>query len=151
MNWEAIFWFVLLVVFLLMEAGTVTLVSLWFAAGSLTALIIALLKASLWLQFVVFLAVSALTLWMLRPIIRKHLKPRLTATNVDAVIGKTGITIVPINNMMAQGKLMVDGMEWSARSTSGEEIPENVQVRIDRVEGVKLYVTPVEIQEPVQL
>lgn len=143
MNWEAIFWFVLLVVFLLAEAGTVTVVSIWFAAGSLAALILSFFSAPFWLQFLVFLAVSALLLWMLRPVIRKYFKPKLVRTNVDAVIGKVGVTIVPINNMMAQGKLMLEGMEWSARSTSGEEIPENVQVRIDRVEGVRLYVTPV--------
>ena len=145
MNWEAIFWFVLLVGFLLVEAGTVTVVSMWFAAGSLAAMIVSFLSGPLWLQFVIFAVVSALLLWMLRPIIRKHFKPRITATNVDAMIGKIGVTIVPVNNVMAQGKLMVNGMEWSARSTSGEEIPENVQVRIDRVEGVKLYVTPVEV------
>ena len=145
MNWQAIFWFVLLVVFLLAEAGTVSVVSIWFAAGALVALILSFLSASLWLQFLAFLVVSALLLWMLRPVLRKYFKPRLVRTNVDAVIGKVGVTMVPINNMMAQGKLMLDGMEWSARSTSGEKIPENVQVRIDRVEGVKLYVTPVEV------
>ena len=145
MNWQAIFWFVLLVVFLLAEAGTVSVVSIWFAAGALVALTLSFLSAPLWLQFLAFLVVSALLLWMLRPVLRKYFKPRLVRTNVDAVIGKVGVTMVPINNMMAQGKLMLDGMEWSARSTSGEEIPENVQVRIDRVEGVKLYVTPVEV------
>ena len=145
MNWESILWFVLLVVFLLAEASTVTVVSLWFAAGALAALIISFLSGPLWLQFAVFVAVSVLLLWMLRPIIRKHFKPRVTATNIDAVIGKEGMIILPVNNMMAQGKLMLDGMEWSARSSSGEEIPENTRVRIDRVEGVKLFVTPVEV------
>ena len=145
MNWESILWFVLLVVFLLAEASTVTVVSLWFAAGALAALIISFLSGPLWLQFAVFVVVSVLLLWMLRPIIRKHFKPRVTATNIDAVIGKEGIIILPVNNMMAQGKLMLDGMEWSARSSSGEEIPENTRVRIDRVEGVKLFVTPVEV------
>ena len=145
MNWESILWFVLLVVFLLAEASTVTVVSLWFAAGALAALIISFLSGPLWLQFAVFVAVSVLLLWMLRPIIRKHFKPRVTATNIDAVIGKEGMIILPVNNMMAQGKLTLDGMEWSARSSSGEEIPENTRVRIDRVEGVKLFVTPVEV------
>jgi len=145
LNWEAILWFVLLVVFLLAEASTVTVVSLWFAAGALAAMIVSFLSGPLWLQFAVFVAVSVLLLWMLRPIIRKHFKPRVTATNIDAVIGKEGIVIVPVNNMMAQGKLTLDGMEWSARSSSGEEIPENARVRIDRVEGVKLFVTPVEV------
>ena len=144
MNWQAIFWLVMLIVFVLAEAGTVALVSLWFAAGALVALILSMLSAPIWMQFTLFLLVSGVMLWLLRPVIRKHFKPHLTRTNADAVIGKVGITMAPINNMMAQGKLLVDGMEWSARSTDGQEIPENVKVRIDRIEGVKLYVTPVE-------
>ena len=144
MNWQAIFWLVMLIVFVLAEAGTVALVSLWFAAGALVALILSMLSAPIWMQFTLFLLVSGVMLWLLRPVIRRHFKPHLTRTNADAVIGKVGITMAPINNMMAQGKLLVDGMEWSARSTDGQEIPENVKVRIDRIEGVKLYVTPVE-------
>ena len=144
MNWQAIFWLVMLIVFVLAEAGTVALVSLWFAAGALVALILSMLSAPIWMQFTLFLLVSGVMLWLLRPVIRRHFKPHLTRTNADAVIGKVGITMAPINNMTAQGKLLVDGMEWSARSTDGQEIPENVKVRIDRIEGVKLYVTPVE-------
>lgn len=145
MNWSAIIWFVLLVVFVLAEAATVTVVSLWFAAGSLVALVVSILEGPVWLQILLFIAVSVVLLWMLRPIIKKHFTPNLTRTNVDAIIGKVGVTMVTVNNMMAQGKVQLDGMEWSARSTTGEDIPENVQVRIDRVEGVKLYVTPVEV------
>lgn len=145
MNWSAIIWFVLLVVFVLAEAATVTVVSLWFAAGSLVALVVSMLEGPVWLQILLFIAVSVVLLWMLRPIIKKHFTPNLTRTNVDAIIGKVGVTMVTVNNMMAQGKVQLDGMEWSARSTTGEDIPENVQVRIDRVEGVKLYVTPVEV------
>lgn len=145
MNWSAIIWFILLIVFILAEAATVTLVSLWFAAGSLAAMIASMLGGHIWLQILLFVAVSVVLLWMLRPIVKKYFTPMLTRTNVDAVIGKTGVTMVSIDNMMAQGKVMLDGMEWSARSTTGENIPENVQVRIDRVEGVKLYVTPVEV------
>lgn len=144
MNWSAVIWFVFLVVFVLAEAATVTVVSLWFAAGSLAALVVSMLGGPVWLQILLFAVISCVLLWMLRPIIKKHFTPNLTRTNVDAVIGKVGVTMVPIDNMMAQGKLKLDGMEWSARSTTGEKIPENVKVRIDRVEGVKLYVTPVE-------
>lgn len=146
MNWEAIIWFVLLIVFVLAEAATVTVVSLWFAAGALAALIISMLSGPVWLQVLVFAVVSVVLLWMLRPIIRKHFNPKLTRTNVDAVIGREATTMVAINNRMAQGKVMLDGMEWSARSTTGEEISENTVVRVDRVEGVKLFVTPVKVR-----
>ena len=54
---EAIFWLVAMVVFFLIEAGTVTLVSLWFAAGALAAMIVSLCAGPIWLQAVVFLAV----------------------------------------------------------------------------------------------
>jgi len=120
-------------------------ISLWFAAGALVAMIVSMLGGPVWLQILLFIVVSFALLWMLRPILKKFYTPKLTRTNVDAVIGKIGITMMPIDNNMAQGKVKLEGMEWSARSTSGEEIPENVQVRIDRVEGVKLFVTPVEV------
>ena len=144
MNWPAIVWFIFLVIFVLAEAATVTVVSLWFAAGALVAMIVSMLGGPVWLQVLLFIVVSFVLLWMLRPILKKFYTPKLTRTNVDAVIGKVGITMMPIDNNMAQGKVKLEGMEWSARSTSGDEIPENVQVRIDRVEGVKLFVTPVE-------
>ena len=146
MNWEAIIWFVLLIVFVLAEAATVTVVSLWFAAGALAALVVSMLSGPVWLQVLVFAVVSVVLLWMLRPIIRKHFNPKLPRTNVDAVIGREATTMVAINNRMAQGKVMLDGMEWSARSTTGEEISENTVVRVDRVEGVKLFVTPVKVR-----
>jgi len=145
MNWPAIVWFIFLVIFVLAEAATVTVISLWFAAGALVAMIVSMLGGPVWLQILLFIVVSFALLWMLRPILKKFYTPKLTRTNVDAVIGKIGITMMPIDNNMAQGKVKLEGMEWSARSTSGEEIPENVQVRIDRVEGVKLFVTPVEV------
>ena len=146
MNWEAIIWFVLLIVFVLAEAATVTVVSLWFAAGALAALVVSMLSGPVWLQVLVFAVFSVVLLWMLRPIIRKHFNPKLTRTNDDAVIGREATTMVAINNRMAQGKVMLDGMEWSARSTTGEEISENTVVRVDRVEGVKLFVTPVKVR-----
>ena len=57
-----ILWLALMVLFLVTEAATVTMVSLWFAAGALTALVASLLHAPVWLQVVLFLAVSALLL-----------------------------------------------------------------------------------------
>ena len=66
MNWAAIIWLVLLVVFLISEAATVTMVSLWFAAGALAALIACLLGGAVWLQVTAFLVVSILALLALR-------------------------------------------------------------------------------------
>ena len=143
MNGYAIFWLVLMIGFLIMEASTVALVSLWFAFGALSAMIASLLDAELWLQAVLFIGVSALLLASLRQILKKFVTPKMVATNADSVIGTVGIVTEEINNIHAKGKIKLAGMEWSARSTSGEIIPAESKVQVDRISGVKVYVTPV--------
>ena len=145
MNWGALIWLVLLVVFLLAEASTVTLISLWFAAGALTAMVVSLLQGSVWLQVSVFLAVSVLLLIALRPVLRRFVTPKLTKTNVDSVIGSTGYVTAAIDNASAQGQVKLGAMFWTARSTSGEPIAAGTLVRADRIEGVKVYVSPAEV------
>ena len=145
MNWAAIVWLVLTVVFLIAEAATVTVISLWFAAGSLTAMAMALLGGSLWLQVLVFLVVSAVALTALRPLTRKYLTPAITATNNDSVIGSVGIVTGDIDNISAAGQIKLNGMEWSARSSSGEAIKTGTKVRVDKIEGVKVFVSPAEV------
>ena len=147
MNWAACIWLILLVVFLAVEASTVTMVSLWFAAGAVTAMAVSLLGGAVWLQILVFLAVSAVLLTALRPLVRKHITPKISATNVDAVIGTKGLVTVTIDNVAASGRVKLGGMEWSARSVNGDMIPEGTLVRVDRIEGVKVFVTPVEAKE----
>ena len=146
---HAIIWLVLLVLFLIVEASTVTMVSLWFAGGALVALAASLLHWPLWLQVALFLAVSAALLAALRPLAKKHFTPKLTKTNVDAVIGTQGYVIVPIDNMAATGTVKLGTMEWTARSTDGAPIAAGTLVRADRIEGVKVFVTPAKIPENV--
>lgn len=138
-------WLAILIAALVVEANTVTLVSLWFAFGALTALIAGLLGAELWLQAVLFLGVSAVLLACLRPLVRKHLTPRITPTNVDSVVGTQGFVTADIDNVSAAGQVKLGAMYWTARSTSGEPIPEGTLVRVDRIEGVKVFVSPAEI------
>lgn len=145
MDLVAIIWLVLMVVFLIVEASTVTLVSLWFAAGAFIALFASLLGAPLWLQLLLFLAISTLCLVALRPLVRKVLRPRLTATNADSVIGSTGLVTASIENVTATGQVKLGAMVWTARSTSGQAIPEGTLVRVDRIEGVKVFVSPAEV------
>ena len=140
------FWLVLMVVFIIAESQTVTLVSAWFAVGALAALVANLLGAEIWLQVVLFLAVSGVCLALLRPITRKYFTPKLTRTNVDAMSGKTCVVITDIDNLASCGQVKIGDVEWTARSTTGEPIPAGTQVKIERVEGVKVYVTPVTVE-----
>lgn len=143
MNWAAVFWLVMIVVFLMVEGSTVTLVSLWFAAGSLAAMLVALTGAGIGFQVTVFVIVSAVCLTALRPLVRKHIKPKLTKTNVDAMVGTTGLVTVAIDNVTAQGQVKLGAMVWTARSESGAPIAEGTLVRVERIEGVKAIVSPV--------
>ena len=138
-------WFGLLVLFIIVEAGTVSMVSTWFAIGSLAALIVSLLGGEIWLQVLVFVAVSAVTLCLLRPMAKKYINGRITPTNVDALAGRICLCVTAIDNLASQGQVKIGDVEWSARSATGEPIPVGTQVRIDRVEGVKVYVTPVTV------
>ena len=138
----ALLWFVLAVVFLLVEGGTVMLVSVWFAAGSLVAMVAALLSAPFWLQLILFLGVSAGLLALLRPLVQKYIKPKITATNVDSLIGSQGYVTATVDNLAATGQVKLGAMPWTARSTDGAPIEIGTLVRVDRIEGVKVFVTP---------
>ena len=140
----AIFWLIAMVVFLMAEAGTVAMVSLWFAVGSLAALIVSLCAGPVWLQIVVFFVVSAVLLALLRPLAKKYLTPKLTRTNADSVIGEEGYVTRDIDNVNASGTVRLGAMEWTARSSDGSVIPAGTRIRADRIEGVKVFVTPVE-------
>lgn len=141
---DSFIWLILLVLFLVMESQTVTMVSLWFGAGSLGALIASLCGAQPWLQTVIFFVVSISLLAALRPLAKKYFTPKIAKTNVDSVIGSRGYVTAPIDNLNAQGTVKLGAMEWTARSSSGENIPAGKLVQVDKIEGVKVFVTVVE-------
>ena len=150
MDLVAILWLGLLVLFLVVEAACpLHLVSLWFAAGSLAALGVYFLHGAPWLQVTVFLLVSCVLLTALWPLSKKYLAPKLTATNIDSVIGSEGYVTEAVDNIHARGNVKLGAMEWTARSTSGEPIAEGVLVKVDKIEGVKVFVTPVKVLEQV--
>ena len=138
-------WLGLMVLFLIVEASTVTMVSLWFAGGALTALAVSLLGGGFVWQIGAFIIVSTALLALLRPMARKHFTPKLTKTNVDSVIGMEGYVTGDIDNMAATGKVKLGGMEWSARSMTGEKISTGTLVKVEKIEGVKAFVIPVEV------
>ena len=141
MNWVAVVWFALMIFFIFLEASTVSLVSTWFAVGALGAMITALCGGPVWLQCVLFFLISVALLIALRPFVKKYLTPRLVKTNVDAVIGTTGMVLETIDNDLGTGRVKLAGMEWSARSSNGQKFDVNTRIRVDKVEGVKVFVS----------
>ena len=138
-----VLWAVLALGFLVLEGCTVAMVSLWFAFGASAALILGLLGAAFWLQVAAFLVVSGALLALLRPMLRKYAKT--TKTNVDSIPGTQGLVTESIDNVAYQGQVKLGAMTWTARSSSGAPISAGTQVVVDRVEGVKVFVSPVKV------
>ena len=141
MNYWAIIWLVLMVVFIAMEAATVQLISTWFAVGALASMIVCLLGAEVWLQLVVFFTVSIVLLSLLFPMARKHLKPKLVATNADALVNRICVVTEDIDPVEG-GREKLGDVTWSARADA--VIPAGSLVKILRIQGTKVFVEQVE-------
>ena len=139
-----IVWTAAIIVFGVVEALTAGLVSIWFVAGALAALVAAFVDASLGVQLALFLIVSAGALALTRPVLRKITAAAVTPTNADRVLGAAARVTETIDNENSTGAVYVDGKTWTARSADGSVIPVGKQVHVEAMEGVKLLVKTVE-------
>lgn len=135
-----VLWIALLIVFIVAEAVTVQLTTIWFALGSLAALIANLCSAEVWLQWVIFAAVSLVALAVTRPFVKKLTVKRIQPTNADRFLGEKGIVEETIDNTEGKGLVKVKGALWTARSVDGALIEKGESVQVERIEGVKLMV-----------
>ena len=138
-----VIWLAVALVMLVIEALTVGLATIWFAAGALVALLAALLDFSIAVQIVLFLAVSICLLVFTRKIFVEKLKAGSEKTNVDALVGEKGVVISPIHPYEV-GQVKVGRQVWSAVGKNPDEtFAVDQLVKINAIEGVKLVVTPV--------
>ena len=137
-------WLGAIVLFGVAEVVTESMVSIWFVAGSLAALVTC---TSGWAlggltpeatQVLVFAVVSAAALAVTRPLVRRFMPRPRVPTNSDRVLGMTAKVTEPVNG--ASGAVYVDGKTWTARSADGSLIPAGTQVKVEKIEGVKLLV-----------
>ncbi len=135
-----LFWGGLFVLTVVLEVASHHLVSIWFAAGSLAALIAACFGTSFLVQALVFVGVSVLLLIFTRPILRKLLSFQIQNTN-SREVGRIAVVIQAIDPVQGTGRVRLDGVDWIAVSQTGETIPEQTSVRVAAVDGSKLFVT----------
>ena len=138
-------WLLAIFAFGAVEIATTSLVSMWFAVGGIAALIAELLGAGVTAQLMIFAVVSAAALVLALPLVKRAgARGRKTATNLDSVIGKTVRVTEAIDNTIPSGTVYVDGKTWTARSASGDILPQGTQVTVESIEGVKLFVRKIE-------
>jgi membrane protein implicated in regulation of membrane protease activity len=142
-EWTALFWLVLAVILIIFELETFNLVSIWFALGSVFAMIVSLfLPDWIWLQIIVFLFVSIIILVTIRDLAIKKFKVGAIKTNVSSLIGRS-VQVTSNIEPYKFGEVKVDGNYWTAKSVDGETILEGTIVEIVEISGVKLIVKPV--------
>ena len=138
---EPIMWLILLACFLVVEAITVGLTTIWFAGGALVAAIASGLGAGILIQWVLFLIVSLALLIFTRPMAVRYMNKGVPKTNVNSLVGERAVVIQKINNLEQTGQVRINDIEWMARTSSDEvTIPEHAIVTIEGVQGVKLIV-----------
>lgn len=137
------FWLMAFIILVVMEFLTMGLTTIWFAIGALTAFFASLFGASFWIQIILFLVVSLVVLVIYRPLAVKYVNSRRTKTNVDDLVGKEAKVTEKIDNLNQTGRVVLNGMDWSARTTIGGTIDVDTIVKVVEVQGVKLIVEPV--------
>ena len=138
-------WLIIFVLLVAVELATMALTTVWFAAGAMAALVSSMFGAPLWLQIIVFLAFSFIVLIFYRPFAVKYVNSKRTRTNVNDLIGKEGKVTEDINNLDQKGRMLLRGMDWSARTADDNVyIKKGTVVKVIKIEGVKAIVEPIE-------
>ena len=137
-----VIWVVLTVVFLIIEAITLGLTTIWCAVGSGVAAVLALCGFSETVQLVAMVVVSVICfvicmIWVKPMLDAKH-KRELEPTNADRVIGKEGVVIKTIDPIEGKGQVKVMGQIWSAKADG--TIEEGTKIKVVSMEGVKVVV-----------
>ena len=140
-DWLVLLWLVVVVVFLVAELSTVTLTSIWFAAGGLIALFVAMAGGGFAFQMIAFLIGSFAMFFATKPWADKVINAKKISTNADRALGEEVRVIERINNLDQTGMVMVHGQEWTARTEDDNiSIEQGELVRILRISGVKVIV-----------
>ncbi len=139
---QQIMWVVFLALFLLTDIMTSALITIWFAAGALVAGVASYFGASLIVQVALFVSVSLVMLLFTRPIAKKYFNSNRQKTNLDSIKGSRVKVLETIDNDKNQGKVLINGVEWTARAVDDVIIEEGSYAEVKEISGVKVMVVP---------
>lgn len=135
-----IFWIIACVAFTLIEALTQQMVSIWFLTGSVAALLLSLFNVSFEIQGIAFAIVSCVTLLLFRPLVKKFVLESPVATNSESNIGEMAIVTQSFDEETLEGRILVNNMDWAAKSEDGIVHQKGDRVMIVKIQGVKCLV-----------
>lgn len=136
-------WLAVMISLIVLEAATTQLVAVWFIVGAFVSLVSSIFMDNVYVQILLFVVFSALSLLFLRPVAKGMLDNKIVPTNADMVIGKTAMVVETIDNDASSGRVQVSGLDWSARSYDKTVIQKGSKVGVCAIDGVKLIVVPI--------
>ena len=136
-------WLGIFVLSVIIEAVEPDLVSIWFAAGALLAIILSIIPGvPFWVEIIVFLVVSFVLIFAIRPLAKKYLYKKEIKSNIEEKIGEKCVVIKAINEL-AHGEVKLNGVIWTAIARNKKEVfEEQSVVTIVGIDGNTLATLP---------
>ena len=138
MSWYI--WLIIAGLFIIIETFTSGFLIFWFGIGALVSMIISIFIEDIFIQTIIFIISSVILIFATKPFVKKFTNSKTISTNINSLIGKTGIVLKEIDNLASIGQVKVNGELWSAKSIDNQIISENTKVEIIKIDGVKLIV-----------
>lgn len=129
-------WLALVITLSIVEILTVNLVSIWFVASGIVAMIISLITDNITIQVTIFVLLGLIFMLLTKNIVKK-IVPKKEKTNLDRIIGMEGVVLSKITKNKP-GEVKVDGKIWSA--IADETIKEDEIVKILEINSTKIKV-----------
>ena len=133
-------WLAIVIILTIIELMTVNMVTVWFVASALLALVSTFFTDNFVIQFAIFVIFGVIFLITTRPLLLKIMHQKRERTNIDRIVGMKGKVIqsIPADDV---GEVKVDGKIWFAISET--PIALNAMVEIVEIIGTKLKVKEV--------
>lgn len=136
------FWLIASGIFFVIEIITIGFLFFWLGVSALIAMISSFFISNIVIQTTIFVIASAILILATRPLVNKFFNSDSIKTNVEAIVGKTGVVTKNIKPINSTGQIKVDGETWSAVSEDEIDIEKGTQIVVKDIKGVKAIVTP---------
>jgi membrane protein implicated in regulation of membrane protease activity len=136
-------WAIWVIVAVALAIGEVLTLGFWLGAIALAAVLagtVAAVGLALGWQLAVFVAGSAASVLVLRPIARRHLVyPAALRTGTAALVGARAVVVEQVDDV--GGRVKIGGEVWSARAFfDGQVIEPGARVEVAKIEGATALV-----------
>lgn len=120
-------WIAIIILLTIVELMTVNLVTIWYVASGIVALVLSFFTDNFTLEFAVFAILGTILLITTRHPLQKLVDSKKQRTNIDRIIGMTGIVTEEITKNK-NGAVKVDGKVWTAYADKKIKVDSTVKV-----------------------